>query len=157
MKLLAMLAMTSLLGIGCSKTDDHAATKPASAPAPSAAAPAAPAEPVAPTAAPTPKPLSHYLASAATAQVFAIKLKPGGGADKTVIKTLDAAATKAYLAGLDLSQLADGPLARCPSDTVVEFADASGAPLGTIGFCQAQAASFSATDGTTGGIRATAP
>ena len=167
MKSLMMFAMSGLLAAGCSKAKDDAsgAAKPAPAPAPTAPAPTAPA-PTAPDPAPTApaptapapagKPLSVHLASADTATVFAVKIQPGG-AEKTKTRSLDATATKAYLAGLDLAQLADGPVAKCPSDTVVEFADASGALVGTLGFCGDQAASFTGADGTMGGVRASAP
>jgi hypothetical protein len=108
---------------------------------------------------PTGKPLAHYLDAAVAATVFAVKLQSGdGGAEKTMTKVMDEPATKAYLGRLDLSQRADGPVAKCPSDTIVELADGGGRLLGTIGFCQGQAAAFGGPDGTTiGGIRASMP
>lgn len=144
MKFLTMLAMSSLVVLGCSKAKDSGG-------APSAAPPAA-----APAAAAPGKPLSDHLGAAVAATVYAIKVQPGG-AEKTKTQGLDEAATKAYLGRLDLAQRADGPVAKCPDDTVVEFTDAGGTLLGTIGFCGATAARFTGADGKTGGIRATAP
>jgi type IV secretory pathway VirB10-like protein len=163
MKAFTMLAMISLALLGCSKAKDAAGNQPAPQGATEAApsAPAAAPQPSAPpagepeAAAPAGEPLSHYLGAAVAATVYQVKL--GSGAEKTKLKTLDEAATKAYLASLDLSQRANGPLAKCPSDLVVELADAAGTALGTIGFCQGKAASFSGPDGTRGGITASAP
>ena len=156
MKFLTMLAMSSLVALGCSKADDSARA-PAAAPPPVAPAPTPiPSAPAADVAAAPGKPLSDHLGAAVAATVFAVKVQPGG-AEKTKTQGLDEAATKAYLGRLDLAQRADGPVAKCPDDTVVEFTDAGGALIGTIGFCGATAARFTGADGKTGGIRATAP
>lgn len=148
---------------------EAAAAAPA-APAPPAAPPAGiavgepaptapPARPdseaAAPTSGATVEPLSRYLANATSAQVFQIKLG-GSGASKTLQKTLTEAETKAYLAKVGLDQRADGPVVRCPNDKEVQLADATGKPLGTLGFC-GEAARFDAPDGTFGGIKAAAP
>ncbi len=164
MKFLTMLAMSSLVGLGCSKAKDSGGAPSAAPPAaaPAAAAPAAPAPtppppaPAADVVAAPGKPLSDHLGAAVAATVYAIKVQPGG-AEKTKTQGLDEAATKAYLGRLDLAQRADGPVAKCPDDTVVEFTDAGGTLLGTIGFCGPTAARFTGADGKTGGIRATAP
>jgi hypothetical protein len=168
MKIYAMFAVSALLLLGCSKAKDSAATAPeapaaqeAPAEAPAAVAPTptptpAPSAPAEEPAAPAKKPIGDYLGAATKATVYSIKLG-AGGAKKTQTNVLDAAATKAYLASLDLAQLADGPVVRCPDDTLVELADAGGALLGTIGFCKGNA-SFALPDGTRrGGIRASAP
>jgi type IV secretory pathway VirB10-like protein len=178
MNVLPALAMSGLmLLVGCSKAREGAATPPtaevpATAPAatappvtepPAATAPHATAPPPSEPPAhepgaevPAKQPLSHYLSAAVTAKVYAIKLASGGG-QKTLTKDLDAAATKAYLGSLDLSQHADGPVAKCPSDTLVELADGKGEIVGTIGFCQGKAPTFGGPDGTSGGIRAAMP
>jgi hypothetical protein len=163
MKVFAMIAVSSLLFLGCSKPKDSAATGPEAQEAPAAAptavapsptpAPAAETEAAAETAR---KPIGDYIGAAVKTTVYAVKLG-ASGAEKTQTNVLDEAATKAYLGTLDLTQRADGPVAKCPSDTLVELADAGGALLGTIGLCQGKAA-FTLPDGTTpGGIRASAP
>jgi hypothetical protein len=97
------------------------------------------------------KPLRAYLATARRAKVFAHRVET---------ETLDERKTQAYLRELDLDQVADGPLVRCPSNREIRFEDASGKPLGTIGICdypwagaKEVAARFDAPDGTFGGIR----
>lgn len=163
MKVFAMFAASALLLMGCSKAKDNAATAPE---APGTPAAAAPSPTPAPTPAPAPadteapsapkKPIGDYLGAAAKTTVYSVKLG-ASGAEKTQTNVLDEAATKAYLGTLDLTQLADGPLVKCPNDTIVELADAGGALLGTIGLCQGNA-SFILPDGTPrGGIRASAP
>jgi len=102
------------------------------------------------------RPLSTYLTGAVTASISRMVPDPSGGFTTTAPSTLDERATKAFLSTLDLSQKADGPLVRCPSDTHVEFRDAGGKALGTIGFC-GPAARFDAPDGSIGGRRASRP
>lgn len=163
MKVFAMVAVSSLLFLGCSKAKDSAATAPEAqgtpAAVPTAVAPSptpAPAAETEASAVPAQKPIGDYLGTAAKTTVYSVKLG-GGGAEKTQTNVLDEAATKAYLGTLDLAQRADGPVVKCPNDTLVELADTGGAVLGTIGFCQGKAA-FLLPDGTTlGGIRASAP
>lgn len=165
MNVFARLSICALVGFGCSKAKDGADPSPATQ-VPAAAAPgtAAP-QPSAPVpagteAAPAPagKPLAHYLDTAVAATVFEVKLNPAGGAaEKVKVQAMDEAATKAYLGRLDLTQLPDGPVAKCPSDKVVELTDGGGKLLASLGFCQGKSASFSGPDGMIGGIRATAP
>lgn len=132
------------------------ASAPTPSPAPSTPpATEAPARPEEGSAATTQKPLREYLATAASAKVQSVELA-AGGASKKLLKELDAAATTAYLAKVGLDQAATGPVVKCPSDTLVELADASGKALGTIGYC-GTAARFDAPDGTFGGISAPAP
>lgn len=165
MNVFARLSICALVGFGCSKAKDGADPSPAATQAPAAAAPAA-AAPSSPVAAgteaepgPAAKPLAHYLDTAVAATVFEVKLNPAGGpAEKVKVQAMDEAATKAYLGRLDLTQLPDGPVAKCPSDKVVELTDGGGKLLASIGFCQGKSASFSGPDGMMiGGIRATAP
>ncbi len=160
------LAVIGLLLLGgCSKAKDSGAAPEAAGSATGAAAPAdnsAATGAAAPTdhgaAAPTDKkPLSDYLGAAVSATVYEVKLG-ASGAEKTKTAALDEAATKAYLGGLDLAQRADGPVPRCPSDKLVELADAKGEVLATLGFCEGKAAVFILPGGNTvGGINATAP
>jgi pyruvate/2-oxoglutarate dehydrogenase complex dihydrolipoamide acyltransferase (E2) component len=174
MNFFARLSICALVGFGCTKAKDGAdpssatqvpaaaAPAPAPAPAPAVAAPP-PSTPVAAgteaASVPAGKPLAHYLDTAVAATVFEVKLNRGGGsAEKVKVQALDEAATKAYLGRLDLTQLPDGPVAKCPSDKVVELTDGGGKLLASIGFCQGKSASFSGPDGMMiGGIRATAP
>lgn len=168
MNVLPALAMSGLMLLGCSKAREGAATPPSAevpATAPAAATappPTAPPPPTEPPAhepgaeVPAKQPLSHYLSAAVAAKVYTITFA-AGAPQKTLTKDMDAAATKAYLGSLDLSQHADGPVAKCPSDTLVELADGKGELVGTIGFCQGKAPTFGGPDGTSGGIRATAP
>lgn len=158
----AKLAVIGLLLLGgCSKAKDGGAPPEAAGSAAGSAAPtgsgaAAPTDNGA--AAPTDKkPLSDYLGAAVSATVYEVKLG-ASGAEKTKTAALDEAATKAYLGGLDLAQRADGPVPRCPSDKLVELADAKGEVLATIGFCEGKAATFILPGGNTvGGINAAAP
>ena len=162
----AKLAVIGLLLLGgCSKAKEGGAPPEAAGSASgSTAGSAAPTDngSAAPTdngsAAPTDKkPLSDYLGAAVSATVYEVKLG-AGGAEKTKTAALDEAATKAYLGGLDLAQRANGPVPKCPSDKLVELADAKGEVLATIGFCEGKAAVFILPGGgTVGGINATAP
>lgn len=167
----AKLAVIGLLLLGgCSKAKDGGAPPEAAGSAAGSAAPTGSGAAVptdnsgaaAPTdngaAAPTDKkPLSDYLGAAVSATVYEVKLG-ASGAEKTKTAALDEAATKAYLGGLDLAQRADGPVPRCPSDKLVELADAKGEVLATIGFCEGKAATFILPGGNTvGGINAAAP
>lgn len=145
MKSFAMIAVSTLLVLGCSKSNDSTAARPETQGTP-ATAPASTEL----------KQLGLYLGGATKVTVYTIRIGDSD-AKKTQVNVLDEAATKGYLATLDLKQLADGPVVKCPNDMVVEFADASGALLGTIGLCQGNA-SFTLPDGTRqGGIRAKAP
>ncbi len=167
MKVFLSLALSSLLLLGCSKAKDSAATAPEAqgtpaaapteaAPSPTPAPPAVTEEPAA-TEATEKKPLGDYISAAAKTTVYAVKLG-SAGAERTQTNALDEAATKAYLGTLDLAQHADGPVPKCPSDTMVQLADTGDAVLGTIGFCQGKAAVFILPDGKTlGGIRASTP
>lgn len=157
--------LVAAAGCKSGKSHDAPSAPPAeptaNAPAPGAEVPSpppateAPARPEERPAAATQKPLREYLAAATSAKVSSVELA-AGGASKKLIKELDAAATAAYLAKVGLDQAATGPVVRCPSDTLVELADASGKALGTIGYC-GTAARFDAPDGTFGGISAPAP
>ncbi len=144
MHVFAKLALSGMLLLtGCSKASEGTAR-----PEPSGAASGA---------AEQAQPLSAQLGAAVSAKVYAVAIG-ANGAERNVAATLDEAATKAYLGGLDLSQRADGPVAKCPSDKLVEFANAKGEVVGTIGFCEGKAASFILPNGVTvGGINATAP
>ncbi len=154
----AKLAVIGLLLLGgCSKAKDGGAPpEAAGSAAPTGSSAATPTDNGA--AAPTDKkPLSDYLGAAVSATVYEVKLG-ASGAEKTKTAALDEAATKAYLGGLDLAQRADGPVPRCPSDKLVELADAKGEVLATIGFCEGKAATFILPGGNTvGGINAAAP
>lgn len=161
-----VLLGAALAAAGCKSGKGHEAPS-ASAAEPTASAPTAapdvappptapPARPDESPAAGSVKPLREYLSAATSAKVLRVELDPAGGARKTLVKELDAAATSAYLAKVGLEQAATGPLVKCPSDTLVELADASGKALGTIGFC-GTAARFDAPDGSFGGITAPAP
>lgn len=158
----AKLAVIGLLLLGgCSKAKEGGAPPEAAGSATGSAAPSDNGA-TAPTgsgaaAATDKKPLSDYLGAAVSATVYEVKLG-AGGAEKTKTAALDEAATKAYLGGLDLAQRADGPVPKCPSDKLVELADAKGEVLATIGFCEGKAATFILPGGNTvGGINATAP
>ncbi len=163
-RMIVLALLVAAAGCKSGKGQDAPSAPPAeptSAPAPSAEpagppptteAPARPDEPPAPAAQ---KPLREYLATATSAKVSSVELA-AGGARKKLLKELDTAATAAYLAKVGLDQTASGPVVKCPSDTLVELADAGGKALGTIGYC-GTAARFDAPDGTFGGISAPAP
>jgi hypothetical protein len=95
--------------------------------------------------------LRDYLGGAVSARVLELQTS-SMRFELVPSRTLDEREVKAKLASLDLDQRPDGPLVRCPSNTVYEFADAAGHPLGSIGYC-GSAARFDAPDGTMGGIR----
>lgn len=155
----SLFLLGALLGVaGCKSGKGHEAPAPTMAEPTGAGAPAATEAPARPddTAEAKRKPLREYLSAATSAKVLRLESNPAGGASKKLLKELDAAATAAYLAKVGLDQAATGPLVRCPSDTLVELADASGNALGTIGYC-GTAARFDAPDGTFGGISAPAP
>ena len=101
-------------------------------------------------------PLSTYVDGAVAAKLFAFAPDASGRMSKREVKQFDRAETKRYLARLDLAQRLDGAIVKCPSDSALELADASGKPLGTIGFCQGHAR-FDAPDGRFGGITAPLP
>jgi hypothetical protein len=147
MKIFTGLALSGLVFLGCSKGNEGDGNRPEAQGTTSSAAD------------PTGKPLAHHLDTAVAATVVAVNFNTGGGgAEKTKTQVLDESATKAYLGRLDLSQLPNGPVAKCPSDTLVELADGGGKLLGTIGFCQGKAALLIGPDGMTiGGIRASLP
>lgn len=164
-RMIFLALLFAAAGCKSGKGQDAPAAPPAeptaSAPAPSAEpsgpppATEAPARPEEAPAAVAQKPLREYLAAATSAKVSSVEIA-AGGARKKLLKELDAAATTAYLAKVGLDQTASGPVVKCPSDTVVELADAGGKALGSIGYC-GTAARFDAPDGTFGGISAPAP
>jgi len=139
---LSVACFASLVLAACGSSNAAPDTTPTPAPA------------TAPAPAPAPasselQPLSHYLADAVSIKVWSMSSETG----KKLETTLGADATKAWLAKLDLGQKADGPLVRCPSDTLYELFDAGGKALGSVGFCQ-DAARFDGPDGKFGGIKA---
>lgn len=97
--------------------------------------------------------LGDYLVSATSANVYALNFETK---ERYHRMAFTPQRTRDYLARIELSQIADGPVVRCPSDLVVEFHDAAGRLLGTLGFCQ-EHARFDASDGTFGGVRAARP
>lgn len=154
-----VLALVSLLALGSSSI--ACAEKPSTIePAHTAhtAANAAAATNAAATANGTPaklQPLSHYLAGAVKAQVMETGPDAAGKQGMHVTRELGELEVKDRLASIDLAQLPDGPLMRCPTTAQVRFEDKDGRVLGTFGSCGG-AWRFDAPDGTRGGVRITA-
>jgi len=101
-----------------------------------------------------PKPLRTYLQGAAKGRLRSFPNE--GGRPNMTQKPLNEADVKAFLAQLDLDQLPNGPLVRCPSDKVIQFQDKDGKELGSISWCQG-AARFDGPNGLMGGIKAAPP
>ncbi|MGA9525521.1 MAG: hypothetical protein WBV82_28940 [Myxococcaceae bacterium] len=143
--------LLSIVSPACSRADEAGSAVLSSAKQPAAMAAPDPSE-----AAQSKKPLSHYLAQAVRVKVHEMKMNPAGGSRKVLTRTLSEDETRAYLGRIDLNQLADGPLVRCPSTESLDFEDATGTLLGSISFCN-EHARFDAPDKSFGGIKAPKP
>ncbi|APR82098.1 Hypothetical protein A7982_07447 [Minicystis rosea] len=137
---------TILFGLAACESSNTARPEPASA-----VSAAVSAAQVTPSATAGKRTLRDYLAGAVSARV--LERQTGSTSIELVpTRTLGEAEVKAKLASINLDQVPDGPLVRCPSTTVYELADKDGRALGAIGYC-GNAARFDAPDGTRGGIR----
>ncbi|MFT3771799.1 MAG: hypothetical protein QM820_40840 [Minicystis sp.] len=98
------------------------------------------------------QPLKHYLGGAVKAKVTEMGTDASGKPAMNVTRELGEIEVKDRLAAIDLDQLPDGPLMRCPTTAQVRFEDKDGHVLGTLGSCGG-AWRFDAPDGTHGGVR----
>jgi hypothetical protein len=139
----------SSLIVGCK----NSAPEPPAAVAPNAAAASSPATAGSASGGAAMAPLAQYLSRAVSATLYKLGRDTGGVATRSLVQTMSEADTKAYLARVNLDQSPNGPLVRCPDDKEIEFTDATGNSLGTIGFCGTHAR----FDKTFGGITAPLP
>jgi hypothetical protein len=81
-----------------------------------------------------PDQLGHFIGGATKAERWHAAAGEVASPSPGLLETLDAARVTALLATLDLKQLPNGPLARCPGKERYVFFDAHGNKLGSITF-----------------------
>jgi hypothetical protein len=140
----ARLLLGSLVfaAVGCAK---NPGTGPTSPPAAASASPDS-------AAGGTPKkPLRDYLGSAVRGRQF-MAIEAEGKLVPREVRVLDEQETKRRLAGIDLDQVANGALVRCPSRSWVVYENVAGEKLGTLSDCNGHIR-FDGPDRTSGGVR----
>lgn len=139
-----MQPWTALFAIVCALTPCQSQSPPEHAASAAAATASAPSsKPL--------QPLRHYLEKAVRAKVSEMQHDHTGRAKMVEAAPLGEREVKEELAKLDLDQLPNGPLVKCPSTRVFHFEDKEGRPLGSIGYCEGHAR-FDAP-GVMGGIK----